>query len=179
MGRFGQHYKVNVGYTQNIEEGDYSCIIKSAIERESKSGKPMAVMDLAIEGHGLIKYYLVDDRSDPVMSTKSDIRITRFFDCFDIKRGLFNFNMWVGKKGLVHIGKGKPDGQGYIYLEVKKLYTKEEAKMILAGPEDVDIIQDDYNSNVENIDNIENMTMSEEEEAKELKELEKSLDEIF
>lgn len=143
MGRFGQHYKVNVGYIQNMEEGDYNCVILSAKEQESRSGKPMVAIELNVANNGLIRYFLVDDRSDALKSMLSDIRITRFFDCFDIRRGLFNFNAWVGKKGLVHIGKGKPDKQGYVYLEVKKLYTKEEAKMIISGDAESGIPQNE------------------------------------
>ena len=149
MGRFGQYYKVNVGYIQNMEEGDYNCVIFSAKEQESKTGKPMVAIELSVEDNGLIRYFLVDDRSDPLKSMLSDIRITRFFDCFDIRRGLFNFNAWIGKKGLVHIGQGKPDKQGYIYLEVKKLYTKEEAKSIISGQEENDVVQKECNINVD------------------------------
>ena len=85
MGRFGQHYKVNVGYIQNMEEGDYNCVIFSAKEQESKSGKPMVAIELNVANNGLIRYFLVDDRSDALKSMLSDVRITRFFDCFDIR----------------------------------------------------------------------------------------------
>ena len=180
MGRFGQHYKVNVGYTQNLKEGDYYCVIISVVERESKSGKPMAVVELSVENNGVIRYFLVDDRSDPVRSMLTDVRITRFFDCFDIRRGLFNFSAWIGKKGLVHIAKGKPDQQGYVYPEVKKLYTKEEAKMIISGPEENDIIKEEtdirereYNSNV---DSAISATNNDEETEEELNE---AVDDIF
>jgi len=145
MGAFGQHYKVNVGYTQSLRESDYTCTIVSAKEQVSKSGKPMVAIELSVENNGVIRYFLVDDRSDPLRSMLSDVRITRFFDCFNIRRGLFNFNAWIGKKGLVHIGKGKPDPQGYVYPEVKKLYTKEEAKMIISGPEENDMIEEEAN----------------------------------
>lgn len=163
MGRFGQHYKVNVGYIQNMKEGDYNCVILSAKEQESKTGKPMVAIELNVANNGLIRYFLVDDRSDPRKSMLSDVRITRFFDCFDIRRGLFNFNAWIGKKGLVHIGEGKPDKQGYIYLEVKKLYTKEEAKSIMSREAESGMAQNERKLVSDDVPHIEEYAESDEE----------------
>lgn len=124
MSSFGEHYRVNENYNFELKEGEYDAKISKVELKNSKSGKPMACITFVLENKAMITYYLVDDRSTPEHSSNSDARITRFFDCFNIKRGNFQIKTWINAKGRVKIGLGKANEKGEAYFEVKKLIIK-------------------------------------------------------
>lgn len=118
---FGQNYKIDEGYFVEVKPGEYMAKIASITERQSKSGKPMLELKLRLENGGLVSYYLVDDQSDAEACIRTNQRITKFFDCFRIKRGNFNIKQWQGAKGRVKLDYGRPSNDGSVYIEVKNL----------------------------------------------------------
>ncbi|MGP1438492.1 MAG: hypothetical protein ACTTKH_05410 [Treponema sp.] len=121
MYEFGDAYEADEDYKKQLKAGDYVCKIKSVDKMTSKTGKPMVVIGLTLDEGFLLKYYLLDDRSSLESSKMSNIRVTRFFDCFKIKRGNFNIKTWVGAKGKVRVGKSKVQEDGSFFFEVKTL----------------------------------------------------------
>jgi|GEM_PF-1287009 len=126
---FGQNYKIDEGYFVEIKPGEYIASIASITERQTRNGKPMLEIKLRLENGGLISYYLVDDQSDDEASMRSNQRITKFFDCFRIKRGNFNTKQWQGAKGRVKLDYGKPSNDGSVFIEVKNLLLPQQANM--------------------------------------------------
>ena len=118
---FGQYYKIDEGYFVEIKPGEYVVKIESVVERQSKSGKPMLELKLRLENGGLVSYFLVDDQSDADACIRTNQRITKFFDCFRIKRGNFNIKQWQGAKGRVKLDYTKPMHDGSVFIEVKNL----------------------------------------------------------
>ena len=118
---FGQYYKIDEGYFVEIKPGEYVVKIESVTERQSKSGKPMLELKLRLENGGLVSYFLVDDQSNAEACIRTNQRITKFFDCFRIKRGNFNIKQWQGAKGRVKLDYSKPMQDGSVFIEVKNL----------------------------------------------------------
>ena len=118
---FGQNYKIDEGYFVEVKPGEYMAKIASITERQSKSGKPMLELKLRLENGGLVSYFLVDDQSNAEACIRTNQRITKFFDCFRIKRGNFNIRQWQGAKGRVKLDYGRPSNDGSVYIEVKNL----------------------------------------------------------
>lgn len=122
---FGDEYQEDEDYKISLKEGTFKATIKEvALKKTQETGKPMAVILLEVEG-GVINYYLVDDRSSKEASKRSNMNITRFFDCFRIKRNTFDFDKWINKKGTIKIGKTKPNDEGKTFFEVKQLIVEE------------------------------------------------------
>ena len=126
---FGQNYKIDEGYFVEVKPGEYTASIASITERQTRNGKPMLEIKLRLENGGLISYYLVDDQSDDEASMRSNQRITKFFDCFRIKRGNFNTKQWQGARGRVKLDYGKPSNDGSVFIEVKNLLLPQQANM--------------------------------------------------
>lgn len=125
MYEFGEEYQEDEDYKISLKEGTFKATIKEvALKKTQGTGKPMAVILLEVEG-GVINYYLVDDRSSKEASKRSNMNITRFFDCFSIKRNTFDFDKWINKKGTIKIGKTKPNDEGKSFFEVKQLIVEE------------------------------------------------------
>ena len=122
--QFGEEYKVNEDYDFSIKPGEYIVLIKKVELKESKTGKPMAVLTLSINSNFKIMFFLVDDRSDIEAYNRTNATLTRFFDCFKIARGNFKTETWLNKKGKVLLDYGKPTSDGNKYLEVKKLIVQ-------------------------------------------------------
>lgn len=112
----GQYYQEEEYGAATLPEGDYCAKIVGAKEGTAKtSGNPMAIITLAIKESSIeFKYWIVENEY-------FNRNMTKFFDCFKIRRGEFDMNRWVGKYGYVHIAKGKPNEHGLSYLEVKSL----------------------------------------------------------
>ncbi len=121
MQRFGNGYQIDEGYSTDIKPGEYESKIIKAKESTTKTGNPMIEIRLQLQNSGFINYFLVDDRSTKEKAMFTNQRITKFFDCFRIQRGDFNINHWVGAKGRVKVGFGKPTPTGVVYSEVKNL----------------------------------------------------------
>lgn len=75
----------------------------------------MAVITLAIKESPIeFRYWIVENEF-------FNKNMTKFFDCFKIRRGDFDMSHWIGKYGYVHIAKGKPNENGMSFLEIKAL----------------------------------------------------------
>lgn len=157
--QFGEEYKVNEDYDFSIKPGEYIVLIKKVELKESKSGKPMAVLTLSINGNFKIMFFLVDDRSDIEAYNRTNATLTRFFDCFKIARGNFKTETWLNKKGKVLLDYGKPTSDGNKYLEVKKLIVQTSkapetppSSNSFKPPEDIHTEYDDSNGYIEDSD---------------------------
>ena len=138
---FGKGYKVDDNYFVEVKPGEYDCKIVKLILKKTKTGNPMVEIKLALMSGGLVTYYLVDDRSNAEKAQYSNQRITKFFDCFKIKRGNFNIAQWRGAKGRVKLDYGKPNEEGKVYIEVKNLLLAENKSMQNSGT---------HNNNIQN-----------------------------
>ena len=121
MRAFGAGYQEDDNYFIELKPGDYNCKIVSALEKLSKSKKPMVEIKLLIDGGGKVFYYLVEDRSSVENIQKSNQRLTKFFDCFKIRRGNFNMRQWIGARGRVRLDFGESLSNGKAYIGVKSL----------------------------------------------------------
>lgn len=122
---FGNGYEINTSYGGKISTGDYSVTIIEVVLAKTKSGHPMAKIKMDVEDSGShIFYYLVDNRSNEKNIEWTNKRLTKFFDCFNINRGNFKTNTWLGRKGLVHIGKTQEREDGKSWFEIKYLIVK-------------------------------------------------------
>ncbi len=85
-----------------IPVGDHRVRIEDVISKQSKSGRDMFEITLAVSGHGSrLWYYLVLDPSDP---KKTNQRIGSFFDSFGITDyNMANYPRWKGKVGAVRV----------------------------------------------------------------------------
>lgn len=138
---FGKGYKVDDNYFVEVKPGEYDCKIVKLILKKTKTGNPMVEIKLALMSGGLVTYYLVDDRSNAEKAQYSNQRITKFFDCFKIKRGNFNIAQWRGAKGRVKLDYGKPNEEGKVYIEVKNLLLAENKSIQNSGT---------HNNNIQN-----------------------------
>lgn len=127
---FGSNYQVDDRYSgSNFKRGEWECRIKSCEEKVSQAGNEMLVIDFEIPNQGILKYYLVDDKSTQEAWERTNQNITRFFDCFKIQRGNFNINSWVGAGGIILIDKGAPNAEGKQYFEVKRLIVQKSQNL--------------------------------------------------
>ena len=106
-------YTVDENYfNNNFKAGEWECEITKAEERMSKKSNPMLVLSFMIAGQGTLCYYIVDDVSSEDAWRRRNQNLTRFFDCFSIQRGNFNYNSWIGKRGVIKIDKRAPNENG-------------------------------------------------------------------
>ena len=119
--KFGENYKEDGSYFVEIKPGEYLVKIANVTEKKTKTGKPMMELKLVLLSGGYVTYYLVDDQSDEEATKMTNMRLTKFFDCFKIRRGNFNINQWKGATGRVKLDYGKPNNEGHVYIEVKSL----------------------------------------------------------
>ena len=118
MEDFGSDYQPE-DYTQsqdNLTEGDYRVRIDNVETTTAKSsGNPMIVLTLAIAQVSFtFRYNLVKNEHFNANATK-------FFDCFKIPRGNFEYQRWVNRVGMAHIAKGKVRDNGKSYWEIQYL----------------------------------------------------------
>jgi hypothetical protein len=95
-----------------LPEGVHEVEITEVVTGTSKSsGLPMRTFTVKVEGTGItLKHYIVKNEN-------YNKNMTKFFDCFGIPRGDFEYMNWKGKTGKAYIGK-REDG---IYHEIKYL----------------------------------------------------------
>ena len=122
MTRFGSNYQP-ADYSSggvDLVEDDYKVRIEKVEETTSKNNLPMLKVYLAIAQADVIFWHFIEEND------RFDGNMTKFFDCFNIPRGNFEYARWVGRTGKAHIAKGKPresDGKtfwGVAYLIVEK-----------------------------------------------------------
>jgi hypothetical protein len=105
----------NEGYREEeydaLPDGVYQVeIVDVQLGTSKNSGLPMQTVEVKPEGSSMIlKYYLVKNEN-------YNKNVTKFFDCFGIRRGDFDYDGWMGKTGKAAIGKTE---QGY--HEIKQL----------------------------------------------------------
>jgi|GEM_PF-992512 len=121
-------YTVDENYfNNNFKAGEWECEITKAEERMSKKSNPMLVLSFMIADQGTLYYYIVDDVSSEDAWRRRNQNLTRFFDCFSIQRGNFNYNSWIGKRGVIKIDKRAPNENGdQKGFEVKALIVPQQ-----------------------------------------------------
>jgi len=120
MDNFASGYSQEDYDRDQMEEGDYRVkILKvdpTAIAKSS--GNAMIVMEMGIaEATFTFTYRLVKNEH-------FNSNATKFFDCFKIPRGNFEYNRWVGRVGMAHIAKGKARDNGKQYWEIQYLIVQ-------------------------------------------------------
>ena len=93
-----------------IPVGDHRVRIEDVISKQSKQGRDMFEITLAVSGHNSkLWYYLVLDPSDP---KKTNQRIGSFFDSFGITDyNMANYSRWKGKVGAVRVVHEEYNGE--------------------------------------------------------------------
>ena len=93
-----------------IPVGDHRVRIEDVISKQSKSGRDMFEITLAVSGHNSrLWYYLVLDPADP---KKTNQRIGDFFNSFGITDyNMANYPRWKGKVGAVRVVHEEYNGE--------------------------------------------------------------------
>lgn len=93
-----------------IPVGDHRVRIEDVISKQSKSGRDMFEITLAVSGHSSrLWYYLVLDPADP---KKTNQRIGDFFNSFGITDySMANYSRWKGKVGAVRVVHEEYNGE--------------------------------------------------------------------
>ena len=99
-----------------LQERDYRMQIIGVKSLYTKNtGLPMLEIDLRInEAQIVFKHRIVKNEY-------FNGNMTKFFDCFGIQRGDFDYSHWNKKVGSAHIHKGAPNDQGKAYYEIQYL----------------------------------------------------------
>ena len=106
-------YQIDENYfNNNFKAGEWECAITKVEEKISKKNNPMLALSFTIDEQGTLYYYIVDDVSFEDAWRRRNQNLTRFFDCFSIPRGDFNYNSWIGKRGIIKIDKRAPNENG-------------------------------------------------------------------
>lgn len=122
------------GY-QLVPPGQYRVRIEDAEEMESKTGKPMVKMKLKVSGYnGYIWKYVVLDSTSPEAVARTDDRLGRIFDSFNIPVGSMNLEDWKGKVGAAEI-KNEPNDKGTQRAEVNWFIRRNEQRELPAWQE--------------------------------------------
>ena len=123
-------YQIDENYlNNNFKAGEWECTITKVEEKISKKNNPMLVLSFAIDGQGTLYYYIVDDVSSEDAWRRRNQNLTRFFDCFSITRGDFNYRSWIGRRGIIKIDKRAPNGNGEQKgFEVKALIVSQQVQ---------------------------------------------------
>ena len=102
-------YEANEGFSI-IPVGDHRVRVEDVASKQSKSGRDMFEITLAVSGHNSrLWYYLVLDPSDP---KKTNQRIGSFFDSFGITDyNMANYPRWKGKVGAVRVVHEEYNGE--------------------------------------------------------------------
>ena len=93
-----------------IPVGDHRVRIEDVVSKQSKSGRDMFEITLAVSGHSSrLWYYLVLDSADP---KKTNQRIGDFFNSFGITDyNMANYSRWKGKVGAVRVVHEEYNGE--------------------------------------------------------------------
>ena len=114
-------------FYNNFKAGEWECTITKVEEKISKKNNPMLALLFTIDEQGTLYYYIVDDVSSEEAWRRRNQNLTRFFDCFSIQRGNFNYSSWIGKRGIIKIDKRAPNENGEQKgFEVKALIVPQQ-----------------------------------------------------
>jgi len=109
----------NTGNGPRLEAGDYKVRIEEVSEGYSKAGNRMITVILGIaQADFKLKHFLVKGEY-------FNQNMTKFFDCFKIPRGNFEFNRWCGRVGKAYLDYGEKNQNGKSYMELKYLIVPE------------------------------------------------------
>lgn len=100
---------------QQIVDGDYSVKVQNITFKPTKNGDPMMTIELITKDSPIVFKHRI------VKNDYFNSNMTKFFDCFKIPRGNFEYQRWLGRNGKVHIAKGEPNAEGKAYMEIKYL----------------------------------------------------------
>ena len=94
-------YEEKEGFS-SIPVGDHRVRIEDVVSKQSKQGRDMFEITLAVSGHSSrLWYYLVLDPADP---KKTNQKIGDFFNSFGITDyNMANYSRWKGKVGAVRV----------------------------------------------------------------------------
>lgn len=122
MDEFQDGYQPDENYGgQQIVEGDYAVKIQNITFKPTRNGDPMMTIDLITKDSPIVFKHRI------VKNDYFNSNMTKFFDCFKIPRGNFEYQRWIGRVGKVHIAKGEPNDQGRAYMEIKYLIVDAKA----------------------------------------------------
>jgi hypothetical protein len=103
----------------SIKAGEYRLKIIKAEEKVFRSGNEGVKIEL-INKEGNAFFYNI------VKNEFFNLNLTRFYDCFNIRRGNKSLAEWAGHYGWVYLDKGSPDYEGRAYMEIKRLIVKKD-----------------------------------------------------
>jgi hypothetical protein len=128
MDEFQDGYQADDNYgVKAIEEGDYALKIQNITFEPSQAGNPMITAHLITRESPIVfKHYIVKN-------DYFNANMTKFFDCFKIPRGNFEYQRWLGRVGKGHIAKGDIKSNGKAYMEIKYLIV--DAPAAKPGPQ--------------------------------------------
>lgn len=127
------NYKAE-GY-QLIPAGKYRVRIENAEEKTSSTGKPMIKLTLKVNGYNSkVWHYVVFDSTSEEAKARTDDRLGRIFDSFEIEQGNLNLEDWKGKSGGALI-KNEPDNKG-VMRAVVSYFLKQGDQILLPMWED-------------------------------------------
>jgi hypothetical protein len=105
-------------YSVQIEPGEHQLKIVKAEEKVFNSGNEGLKIELVNKDKIRFFYHIINN-------DYFNQNLTRFYDCFKIRRGDTNLNQWIGRFGWAFIDKGKPNDNGVSYMEIKRLVVKQ------------------------------------------------------
>jgi hypothetical protein len=100
--------------SEALKAGEYKAAILEAYVDKSNSGKQMIKVILAIRGKKFFWYLVEGDWFNA--------NCTRFFVCFSIKAGNFDYGTWKGKTGKVEIDRDERNSK---YFRITSLVPPE------------------------------------------------------
>jgi hypothetical protein len=104
-------------YNVQIEPGEHQLKIVKAEEKVFNSGNEGLKIELVNKDKVKFFYHIIKNGF-------FNQNLTRFYDCFKIRRGEANLNQWIGRFGWAFIDKGKPNDSGKQFMEIKYLIVK-------------------------------------------------------
>jgi hypothetical protein len=105
-------------YNIQIEPGEHQLKIVKAEEKTFNSGNEGLKIELANKDKTRFFYHII----------KNDFfnqNLTRFYDCFKIRRGETDLDQWIGRFGWAFIDKGKPNDNGRQFMEIRYLIVRQ------------------------------------------------------
>ncbi|MDR0402139.1 MAG: DUF669 domain-containing protein [Treponema sp.] len=120
MGVFDGYHEEEYGGPQ-IEAGEYRLKIIKAEEKTFKSGNEGINIELESREGNRFFYNIIKNEY-------FNLNLTRFYDCFGIRRGNTTPAQWTNHYGLVYIDKGKPNYEGKTFMEIRRLIVKKDDK---------------------------------------------------
>jgi hypothetical protein len=128
MDEFANGYQQE-DYNADMTEGERRVKIKEVVQAVAQSsGNHMLKITMVAEGARFDFHYNL------VKNEYFNANATKFFDCFKIPRGNFEYDRWVGRSGRAYIAKGKPRDNGKSYWEIQYLIVPESPRQSAPAP---------------------------------------------